>query len=437
MSVSLPVQVAAGKGLVSGPLEIHMQDSAVVDALQNLEASFLKRTKGGNLSNALKVEVLGILGRRARPFSNNLATRLFLHAIHVTRPEMPIYALLDFDPDGINILRCNKWGSTALQHEQKATVPRLRWLGIQSDDIMSILNSNYSFGIGRRDLDHATGSSFNLTSVLAKATIGQLIALTANDWKLATRLLVGLPTMGLDMDTEEVRRELQLMLMMNLKAEIQVMNEDGDVANSHSPQIMAPNLTEEEIDDLIFFSRAGDNQELEDSVKQLAEREKSSAAEIISAARDEGKSTCLHMATGNGHLETVKILLAHFSERPKAEKQEYVDAPNEYGNTALHWAALGGHLDVVKLLAEEHGATQAVANDRNYVALDLAQFNGHEDVAAYFLNQIKDLEGKHGTNGGLESGAAGIEIEDEGEADAKGRGSATAGGGENEENKAE
>ena len=65
---------------------------------------------------------------------------------------------------------------------------------------------------------------------------------------------------------------------------------------------MAPNLTEEEIDDLIFFSRAGDNQELEDSVKQLAEREKSSAAEMISAARDEGKSTCLHMATGNGHL---------------------------------------------------------------------------------------------------------------------------------------
>src|SRR5690606_18400428 len=104
---------------------------------------------------------------------------------------------------------------------------------------------------------------------------------------------------------------------------------------------------------------------------------------------------------------------------PKAENQEYVDAANEYGNTALHWAALGGHLDVVKLLAEEHGATQAVANDRNYVALDLAQFNGHEDVAAYFLNQIKDLEGKNGTSGGLENAAAGIEIEGEEEGDAE------------------
>ncbi|CAI4214774.1 unnamed protein product [Parascedosporium putredinis] len=157
---------------------------------------------------------------------------------------------------------------------------------------------------------------------------------------------------------------------------------------------MAPTLTEDEIDDLIFFSRAGDDSELQDSLKVLAEREKVSEAEIISAAQDEGKSTCLHMATGNGHLETAKLLLARFTERPKEEKKQYVDAANEYGNTALHWAALGGHLAVVRMLAEEHGATQAVANDRNYVALDLAQFNGHEDVAAYFLNQIKDLEGK-------------------------------------------
>lgn len=65
---------------------------------------------------------------------------------------------------------------------------------------------------------------------------------------------------------------------------------------------MAPTLTEDEIDDLIFFSRAGDDSELQNSLKELAEREKVSEAEIISAAQDEGKSTCLHMATGNGHL---------------------------------------------------------------------------------------------------------------------------------------
>lgn len=124
-----------------------------------------------------------------------------------------------------------------------------------------------------------------------------------------------------------------------------------------------------------------------------------------------------------------------------------MDAANEYGNTALHWAALGGHLAVVRMLAEEHGATQAVANDRNYVALDLAQFNGHEDVAAYFLNQIKDLEGKNGTDGGLEGAAAGIELGGDGDGeggDAKGKGeqvtataTATASLGEDEKSRGE
>lgn len=125
---------------------------------------------------------------------------------------------------------------------------------------------------------------------------------------------------------------------------------------------------------------------------------------------------------GGRGAETVRLLLQRFASRPKAEKQAYVDAPNEFGNTALHWAALGGHLDTVKLLAEEHGATQAVANDRNYVALDLALFNGHEDVAEYFLAQVKGLESKNGGEGGLEGAVEGIELEGEEVEDGDGKG---------------
>lgn len=65
---------------------------------------------------------------------------------------------------------------------------------------------------------------------------------------------------------------------------------------------MAPQLTEEEIDDLIYFARAGEDADLTEMVAALAEREKVSAAEVLVAAKDEGKSTTLHMATGNGHL---------------------------------------------------------------------------------------------------------------------------------------
>lgn len=65
---------------------------------------------------------------------------------------------------------------------------------------------------------------------------------------------------------------------------------------------MAPKLSEDDIDDLIYFARAGEVADLNESLATLSSREGVSPAEIITAARDGGKSTCLHMATGNGHL---------------------------------------------------------------------------------------------------------------------------------------
>ena len=65
---------------------------------------------------------------------------------------------------------------------------------------------------------------------------------------------------------------------------------------------MAPQLTQDEIDDLIYFSRAGEGTDLSELLSSLASREGVSTAEILTAAKDEGKSTCLHMATGNGHI---------------------------------------------------------------------------------------------------------------------------------------
>jgi hypothetical protein len=65
---------------------------------------------------------------------------------------------------------------------------------------------------------------------------------------------------------------------------------------------MAPQLTEDEIDDLVYLARTGENEELTTFLGSLAEREKVSPAEILLSAKDEGKSTCLHMAAANGHV---------------------------------------------------------------------------------------------------------------------------------------
>ncbi len=64
---------------------------------------------------------------------------------------------------------------------------------------------------------------------------------------------------------------------------------------------MAPQLSEDEIDDLLYAARTGEKDELTTLLSSLADREKVSPAEILTSATDDGKSTCLHMATGNGH----------------------------------------------------------------------------------------------------------------------------------------
>ncbi|PSR87092.1 ankyrin repeat-containing domain protein, partial [Coniella lustricola] len=174
---------------------------------------------------------------------------------------------------------------------------------------------------------------------------------------------------------------------------------------------MAPNLSEDEIDDLVYFARAGEAADLNETLTALAAREGVSSAEILASAKDAGKSTCLHMATGNGNLEIVKILVEAFLGRPKEDKQAFLDAPNEFGNTGLHWAALGGHLEVVQYLVAE-GASQAVANDKNYIPLDLASFGEKMNVVDYFLSQMDNLEGEN-EDEGLDSAAAAMEIDGE------------------------
>lgn len=112
-------------------------------------------------------------------------------------------------------------------------------------------------------------------------------------------------------------------------------------------------------------------------------------------------------------LETVRKLLGYFDGRPKEEKQTFLDEPNEHGNTGLHWAALGGHLETVKFLLDQ-GASPALANERNYVPLDLANFNDKTEVAQYFLSFSGGLEDRNQEDG-LNGAVGSVEIVDEGD----------------------
>jgi meiotic recombination protein SPO11 len=88
-----------------------------------------------------------------------------------------------------------KYGSMALAHEnQNLAVPSVRWLGVRSSDIIQGSNNR-------------TG----------------LLKLSSRDRRIATRML----EKGIfeeEKGEREWRRELQVMLMLNVKAEIQILS---------------------------------------------------------------------------------------------------------------------------------------------------------------------------------------------------------------------
>ena len=111
----------------------------------------------------------------------------------------PIFGLMDFDPDGIAIMSTFKYGSRNLAHETAdMTVPVIRWLGLQSrhlfDKSSSLISSN------------------------------GLLPLSIRDRKLAKKMLAQSSFVE-ETGESEWRRELQTMLMLGCKAEMEILDD--------------------------------------------------------------------------------------------------------------------------------------------------------------------------------------------------------------------
>lgn len=124
-----------------------------------------------------------------------------------------MYAVVDLDPDGVHIMSTYKYGSLRLAHEDAARVdghganlPTLQWLGVQSHHI------NRTPG---NEGDTTTGGLADAQGVMK---------LTPRDRKKAHRLLEwGIcGEHGLE---PAWRAALQSMLMLNVKAEMQILDE--------------------------------------------------------------------------------------------------------------------------------------------------------------------------------------------------------------------
>ncbi|KAM7204702.1 Spo11/DNA topoisomerase VI subunit A [Naviculisporaceae sp. PSN 640] len=271
--------VATAKGLLAGPIDIKTRDGTVIDCgTSGCTGILLPWINSLAAVNFRSVRWLLVIEKEAtfRTLVSSeyhlnskaghgvlvtakgypdLATRRFLNAIHSIRPQLPIFGLVDFDPHGISIFRTYQTSSRQLRHEESATVPGLRWLGIRSNDVLPYLTQTAqtlptgdSQNTESQSSQESAAYSFNglddrvefpprnrVRTQQAQDTSGSIVPLTACDRKRAVNMVesirVALANNTLD-DADTARdqlAELQKMLMLNIKAEIQAVDSFGDV----------------------------------------------------------------------------------------------------------------------------------------------------------------------------------------------------------------
>src|SRR2546421_728241 len=143
------------------------------------------------------------------------------------------------------------------------------------------------------------------------------------------------------------------------------------------PAAIIPTLTPEEVEDLIYWARAGDLDMLQGAMVQACESHASTPAAVLAGAIDVdqdgmGSQSCLlHWPAANGNVQVVEYLLSllqNLSNAPSSSPPPLVNHQNASGNTPLHWAALNGHLPCVKALVAA-GADASITNEAGHDAV--------------------------------------------------------------------
>jgi uncharacterized protein len=173
-----------------------------------------------------------------------------------------------------------------------------------------------------------------------------------------------------------------------------------------SPTSTPITLTEDEVDDLIYFARTAELPSLTSTLSTLSTTHASPSSSILSSAIDPSSSnTLLHYPAANGSLPIISYLVSLLppapASSPTALASEILNKKNENGNTALHWAALNGHLEVVKALVGA-GADPGVLNGAGRDAIVEAEMSGKEGAMGCAVWMLEVWAGAERGVGGAE-----------------------------------
>jgi meiotic recombination protein SPO11 len=213
--------IAAAKGLIAGAVSFCRRDGTPVNASSDREGLLMPNLKDILSVNMSSIKWILVIEKEAtfrsiaasRFWSTlstsgvmitakgypDISTRAMLRFLSSPSPQNgfsspPVYAMVDFDPDGIAIFSTYKHGSASLAHETShICLPQIQWLGLHSEQVLS--------------------------SQAPLADQG-LLALTTRDRKKARNML-GWQVLEQD---DSLRKDLQVMLMLGIKAELQLLD---------------------------------------------------------------------------------------------------------------------------------------------------------------------------------------------------------------------
>ncbi|KAI0449421.1 Spo11/DNA topoisomerase VI subunit A [Xylaria acuta] len=246
--------VAASKGLVAGAISVTINHGSVFDCNSDCQGVLLPDVRAitgvhlGAIKWLLVIEkeatFRGLVASRFHETATvgpgvlitakgypDLSTRQFLHKLHTASPTLPMYGLVDFDPDGVKIMLTYKNGSRSLRHEENATLSQLLWIGLRSNDVLRHHQrrpQNVSRTPSPQFASFRSGASPCRAGDFSPIEV--MLPLKAADRRLAVQILSVTVVKDHQLtESLDLIRELQVMLLLNTKAEIQAVDEAGDL----------------------------------------------------------------------------------------------------------------------------------------------------------------------------------------------------------------
>jgi hypothetical protein len=157
-----------------------------------------------------------------------------LQFINAHAPYLPIFTLTDYDVDGLNIARCYRFSADQTSRSQPTVNLGVRDLGINTAQLLRLSPplTSPTRPSSTEALPPAIQSAESTTqeSISSAESRGPVDHLTFRDRKVAVGILLALAEYETDHVAMEMVIELQRMLMIGTKCEIQWLDDSGNLA---------------------------------------------------------------------------------------------------------------------------------------------------------------------------------------------------------------